>query len=75
MNRSYDLLDFKDECYEVELVDPIASNDPLFEEKITQIEAWADIHTTDRYLIMLNHVLFAREKDAMLFKLGYQFHG
>jgi hypothetical protein len=75
-NRSYDLEDFADEWYEVELSEPILHDDgPLFVEKINQIEAWADVHTTDKYLIMLKHVIFKREKDAMLFRLGYQFHG
>ena len=79
MNRSFDILDFKDECYEVKLDDPLKVGDDLtpddFDEKLNQLVAWLEPRSTGQYLILIKTVWFTYEADAIMFRLGYQYHG
>ena len=69
--RSFEILDFADVDPKLFIPLPHQVNSV---ERMRAIEQWLEPRAHDEYLVLMTTVMFKNEKDAMLFKLGFEFH-
>lgn len=70
--RSYEIMDFVDvDQRNFIRLDPVDSKTAML--RMRAIEEWLESRATDEYLIVMSTVMFMSEKDAVLFKLGFDF--